>query len=119
MIINFSNHHSSKWSEFQIQEAQKFGTIIDLNFPLIDPNSSEKDICILSDQYVKKITELSNGEPCTIHIMGEMTLTFTIITRLKQLNYKCIASTTKREVNWIDPNVKKAHFSFIRFREYK
>jgi len=118
MLINFSNHPSQKWSEKQLQEARKFGEIIDLPFPDVDPNYNESEINQISIQYIQKIIDISHQETCTVHIMGEMTLTFTIINKLKNLNYSCIASTTKRSVNWLKQNEKSAHFSFVRFREY-
>ena len=102
-----------------MKSASKYGNIIDIPFPTIDPSGDEEYIAKLVEEYVGKINQYSNKDHITIHLMGEMTFTFAIVVRLQNLGYKCIASTTKRDVNKIAPLKKVVSFDFVRFREYQ
>ena len=58
---------------------------------------------------------MSNIE--AVHIMGEMNFTYSLVSKLKAHNIRCVASTTKRET--VEENdVKISKFNFVRFREY-
>lgn len=118
IFINFSNHPSESWSEDQLTAAQAYGEVIDLPFPLVNPNMSDKELQALSTQYVDKIQAMAEGESVTVHIMGEMTFTFKVVTRLKEIGIKCVASTTERKTTYSDNGTKLSEFSFVRFREY-
>lgn len=121
MFINFSNHPSTFWSEHQKVEASRFGEIVDVQFPLVPPNASEKVIEELANEFTERITRISSTvspEEVTIHAMGEMTLCFRIVNKLKQEGYTCVASTTRR-VSREQPNGEKTSlFTFVRFRQY-
>ena len=54
----------------------------------------------------------------TIHIVGEPTLVFAIVTLLKNKGIRCMASTTKRESKELPDGKKLSEFKFIRFRDY-
>ena len=41
MFINFSNHPYALWSAEQQAAAQRYGTVVDLAFPAIDPAADE------------------------------------------------------------------------------
>jgi hypothetical protein len=56
-------------------------------------------------------------KPDAVHIMGEMTFTFALVNLLKEVGIKCIASTTKRNVEEIDGK-HVSTFQFVQFREY-
>lgn len=116
MLLNLSNHPSSTWPEKQKETAmKKYGEIQDLRFPLVDPALGDKELDGLVNQYLVKVMEL---KPVAVHIMGEMTFTFRIITKLKESGIHCVASTTRRE-SIEDGNGKKTSiFSFVRFRDY-
>lgn len=49
--------------------------------------------------------------------MGEMTFTYALVNLLKDAGIKCIASTTKRNVEEIDGK-QVSTFQFVQFREY-
>ena len=117
-FINFSNHPSSSWSEEQLAAAREFGEIQDLPFPNIDENLDEACIDSLTDDYLEKIKEMSGGEPCIVHIMGEMTFTYSLVNKLKAEGYTCLASTTKRDVVVLPDGSKQVRFHFCRFRKY-
>ena len=118
LFINFSNHPSSFWDDAQRLAAEKYGEICDLPFPMVDGQSSEDEVSQLADSYVAKIISMGKPEEITIHIMGEMTFTFTVVTRLKELGIRCVASTTERKTSYNADGTKLSEFSFVKFREY-
>lgn len=118
LFINFSNHPSSFWDDAQRLAAEKYGEICDLPFPMVDGQSSEEEISQLADSYVAKIISMRKPEEITVHIMGEMTFTFTVVTRLKELGIRCVASTTERKTSYNADGTKLSEFSFVKFREY-
>lgn len=118
IFLNLSNHPSTNWNEEQRTAALEFGEIKDLPFPNIDENLDEAGIDALTDDYLEKIKELSGNEPCTVHIMGEMTFTYALVNNLKAEGYTCIASTTKRDVEIMPDGSKQVKFHFCRFRKY-
>ena len=118
LFINLSNHSSDDWKESQLKEAKSYGRIVDIPFPTVSPNCSPTDIESLSEETIASIIKEFPHDNTTIHIMGEMTLTYALVTELKALGYTCVASTTERKVT-IDKNGDKiVHFEFVQFREY-
>lgn len=121
MLINFSNHRLNTWSSKQISIAKKYGKIIDIEFPHIQPNLNEREIKKISQKYFKKITRIiksSKDKSNAVHIMGEMTFTFHLISLLLNAGIKCIASTTNRIVKENPDHTKITKFEFVRFRKY-
>lgn len=113
MLLNLSNHPSASWSPAQLAAAG--GNVVDLAFPQVAPDGDEAYIQQLANDYYNKINAMSNIE--AVHIMGEMTFCYKLITKLKAHNIRCLASTTKRET--VEENgVKISKFNFVRFREY-
>jgi hypothetical protein len=119
MLINLSNHPSSLWGETQTSEANvRFGEIIDLPFPVVDPAGDEKYIQALVEEYIPKIQFLTHGSSrATVHIMGELTFTFAMVAALQKLGVKCLASTTNR-ITTEENGLKTSEFRFVKFREY-
>lgn len=120
MLINFSNHPIDQWETTQIKEANKiYGMCYDLTFPQIDPSKDEIYIKEIAKKYLKKIISIKNdGTPLNVHIMGELTFVYEIVTMLKRRNITCVASTTKRDVEQNNCGDKISKFEFVRFREY-
>lgn len=118
LFINFSNHPSCYWGDAQRAAAEKYGEICDLPFPVVDEQSSEEEVSQLADRYVATIMSMGKPEEITVHIMGEMTFTFMVVTRLKELGIRCVASTTERKTTYNDDGSKVSEFSFVKFREY-
>ena len=118
LFINFTNHPSCCWDDAQREAAERYGTIIDLPFPVVDENSSEDDVSQLADRHVAKIASMGSPQELTVHIMGEMTFTFLVVTRLKELGIRCVASTTERKTTYNEEGAKVSLFQFVRFREY-
>jgi hypothetical protein len=121
MLLNLSNHPKSTWDKKQTEIAEKiYGEIIDINFPAVDPEANEKEIYKIANEYLnhcKKLLSQSTDKNNAVHIMGEMTFSFSVVKLLKKNNIKCIASTSKRSVVQIE-NRKLIEFDFMQFREY-
>lgn len=119
MFINLSNHPSVNWSVEQKDTAERlYGEIIDLPFPVVDPAGDEAYIATLADEYYRQIMDLSGGMSVTVHLMGEMTLTFALVQRLQAEGITCVASTTKRETVEFPDGRKESVFNFVQFRKY-
>lgn len=123
MLINLSNHPSAQWQSNQQELAIKqFGSIVDMQFPEVLPEADQQFIENMALDYFSKITNIldeccNEPQPNAVHVQGEFTLTFQLVTLLKKSGIKCIASTSKRDVS--EENGKKViTFKFIRFREY-
>ena len=117
-LINFSNHPSQYWSKEQSEAAAFYGRIIDLPFPDINPEADETDLMKLTEEYVKQILELKEHYNITVHVMGEMTFTYMVVSQLKAMGIECIASTTIRDAEYSSDGKKISDFQFVRFRKY-
>lgn len=118
MLVNFSNHPSRYWDDKQREASLCYGDIIDLSFPAVAPNSDKTQIHALAQDCVHKIVAMGDVSDITVHIMGEMTLTYIVVSKLKELGIKCIASTTVRKTTYDDNGTKLSEFQFVKFREY-
>lgn len=118
MFINFSNHPSEHWNKRQREASLVYGELVDLSFPQIAPSATTEELQALAQEWVQKILKLRSEHDTTVHIMGEMTFTFMVVTELKAMGIKCVASTTKRKVNYNDDGTKSSEFQFVKFREY-
>lgn len=123
MLINLSNHPTEKWQEKQKKLAKEtYGILYDIAFPAVPATATHNEIQdiakILFNKIIKILDECAN-EPLdnAVHIQGEFTLVFTLVTMLKQSAIRCIASTSERNVQ--DNGGKKiVIFNFVNFREY-
>lgn len=116
MLINLSNHNVKEWQEEQLRQGKElYGEIVDMPFPAIDPHGDEQYIKKLAKEYLIQILE---KKPSAVHIQGEFTFTYCLVTLLKQNNIKCIASTTERVVKYNEDGSRTYYFKFVRFREY-
>ncbi|MCK9280183.1 MAG: hypothetical protein M0P71_06155 [Melioribacteraceae bacterium] len=123
MLINLSNHPSSMWHPDQLNLAiELYGDVKDISFPQIDPHSDSDSVYNLAKEYLDRIitkfkqTEKENN---AVHLMGELTFSYSLTNLLKKEDIQIIASTTSRDVK-IDENGNKVSiFKFVRFRNYK
>ncbi len=124
MLINFTNHPSDKWPEAQYTAAkERFGTVLDYKFPNVPPEADEEEIKQLAEKYFQMIVAAFDScanEPFenAVHIQGEFTLVYRLVSLLKSSGIKCIASTTRRIVKEHDDGSRTYQFDFVRFREY-
>lgn len=119
MLINLSNHPSSKWSPMQIQRARElFGSIIDFPFPSVNPSASLEEIKGLVKIVAEKVLTLSpNQGDLIIHVMGELTFCYQFVDTMRKKGIRCVASTTERIAENSD-NIKTSFFNFVDFRDY-
>ncbi len=124
MLINLSNHPSSKWDSKQKQKAVEiYGQIIDLSFPAIDPHWDTNKVKALALDYYRRITLIfdqcaNEPQPNAVHIQGEFTFVYKIVTLLKTSHITCVASTSVRNVIEKENGEKIVRFNFVQFREY-
>ena len=117
IFINLSNHPSSGWSEEQLNAARNYGEIVDIPFPQVEPAATAADVHELAGELVAAILEYGEAADLTVHIMGEMTLCYAVISRLQAFGICCVASTTERNVTVVDSK-RVSEFHFVQFREY-
>jgi len=123
MLLNLSNHPYSKWSEKQKETARlQYGSVIDLSFPMVDPNGSTSDVKELALSFFNKITAILDecaNEPYinALHIQGEFTFVYHLVALLKSSGVRCVASTSYRDIKQVG-NKKMITFNFVQFREY-
>lgn len=118
VFINFSNHPSRQWGEEQKLAATEYGPCVDLPFPQVDPLATEEVVEEMAEKCVADILRLTQDKLATVHVMGEMSLAFRVVTHLKHLRVPCVASTTYRIVNENADGTKQVKFCFERFRPY-
>ena len=95
MFLNISNHKSENWSVNQINEAEKYGKIIDIPFPAVNPRESDEYMDDLVDEYYQKVMEY---EKPTVMVQGEFVFTYRLVNQLKQAGIKVVASCSERRV---------------------
>ena len=118
LFINFSNHPSSGWGEDQLLAAKALGEVVDIPFPMVKPDATPEEIDKLASECVESILNRGNGRPLVVHVMGEMTLSHTVVMLLHgYVNVSCVASTTERKVTEVDGK-KVSEFHFVQFRKY-
>lgn len=118
-FINISNHPSSLWEAQQMAEAERYGKVIDIPFPVIPSTAGEVYVSDLAEKFTRKIIEEYSPKEAVLHIMGEMCFTFTLVNRLMSEGYVCLASTSERSVIDDIPGYKEVFFHFVRFRKYQ
>jgi hypothetical protein len=127
MLINLSNHPSTKWSDKQKNIAlEKYGEVLDLSFPAIAPDATIEKVLEMAEEFsneCRKIFEQTGEEPNAdsnaVHIMGEMTFTHNLVRYLSHNGINAIASTTVREVTEKADGEKISVFRFVQFRPYR
>ena len=118
IFLNVSNHPFVKWSEEQKKAAVEYGDLDEIAFPMVSPEIGEDRLASVVDECLKEIGGKISGKEATVHIMGEMTLTYALVQRLLASGVRCVASTTRRDVRELPDGRKESTFHFVRFREY-
>lgn len=119
VFVNLSNHPSVDWSEEQKKAALAYGGIIDVPFPSVPSSCSDKVMQKLADKAVGAVGKAAYpAREVTVHVMGEMTLTYRIVNKLKARGIRCLASTSDRVANDLGNGEKISQFHFVEFREY-
>ena len=119
VFINCSNHPSKPWCAEQKKAAEEYGRIVDIRFPEVDPgwtnaqvNAEAERICGEIDQY----------NTAAVMCQGEFTLTYAIISRLKEKGITVLAACSRRrteeEIKADGSTQKDSIYSFEGFREF-
>ncbi len=116
MLINLSNHPFAQWGEEQQRAASVYGECRDMPFPQIPTEWGSDQVGELADKYAAEIMALDGDK--TVHIMGEQTFCFSLITKLLKEGIACVASCTERDVTQLPDGSKQVRFHFARFRNY-
>ncbi len=120
MLVNLTNHSFNQWDETQQKTAISFfGEVVDIPFPSVPPQADPFEIDRMTDEYLNKIQTVAQNNEVVVHIMGEMTFCYALISKLQKENIKCVASTTERKVRYLPTGEKAIEFNFVQFREYK
>ena len=118
MFINLTNHPSDRWSEEQRKAAEAFGKIVDIPFPLVNENATEAEIEQLAGQYSASILGMGKSKDLIVHVMGEQTFCYALVSKLQKEGIRCIASCTKHDSFINEDGQKVSTFHFTRFRDY-
>jgi len=119
-FINFSNHKSEKWADNQRNEALKFGEIVDIEFPNIDPNWDSDTVVASAKSYVDKILNL---KPSAVLCQGEFSMVFAVVDALLNEETNVVTACSERRVTEKiledGKSEKITVFDFVKFRNYK
>lgn len=125
MFINFSNHRFDMWSREQLFEAEKYGTLFDLPFPLLDPKNSVDDIVSLGKKYASQILSVLNDSEEKKHAVlcqGEHSLSYVVTKILREHDVNVVTACSERvsieTMNEKKETEKKSVFRFVCFRSY-
>lgn len=120
MLINLSNHPSSAWDSSQLQAALIYGKISDMPFPEIEPDWDSNQVGKLAGVYFEKISTTAREKDAVpvVHVMGEYSFCFHLVTLLKEAGIKAVVSTSKRHSVMNPDGTKTIQFKFVQFRPY-
>ena len=120
MLINVSNHPVATWGPEQREAAEKaFGGVVDMPFPEIPPGWDVEEVVALARRYRDRCLEALRGASIrAVHVMGEHTFTYALVTLLQREGVRCVAATTRRKVAYLEDGSKRSFFQFVRFRSY-
>lgn len=126
MLVNFSNHPSDKWTDDQKNcSTTLYGEVKDLPFPAVPTNAGTAEVIAMADGIIDKILAMKEVSPASeafaVMAQGEFTLTYAVVSRLRNLGITALSAVTERisteEV--VNGEVRKtAIFRFAGFREY-
>ena len=120
IFINLTNHPSATWGADQLAAAEFLGRVVDISFPVVSPDATTDEIHQQADKLVGAVLQTAEAAQATatVHVMGEHTLTYALVVRLKEKGIKCVASTSERNTIMLPDGKKVSEFKFTQFREY-
>lgn len=113
-FVNFSNHPSTAWAEPQLAAANKYGSVVDLAFPPVDPAMNEADLRRLAEEKVQEILALN---PSAVMCQGEFGLSFLVTQKLLDAGITVLYACSERKVH-VEGNTKTVQFDFVQFRRF-
>lgn len=118
IFLNLSNHPFADWSEEQKAAAKRYGEVVEKPFPPIPSDASKEEIEKLAEDIADEIMQAYPDTDLTVHVMGEMTFTYALVSRLKGCGVRCVASCSERVVQELGNGKRISQFQFEQFREY-
>lgn len=119
VFINISNHLSSSWGAKQREAAEAYGDIEDIKFPVVPADADDGFVDSTAKKIAREIFDAHDDTvDITVHVMGEMTLTYAIVNILKTCGVRCVASCSDRKVEERSDGSKVSYFEFAGFRKY-
>jgi hypothetical protein len=119
VFVNCTNHPSQKWSKEQYAAASKMGRVVDVPFPNVDPHARMEDVQKQANDVVEKILL---EKPTAVLCQGEFSLTYAILTKLREMRIDTYAVCSERNVvedtDEQGNTIKKTVFAFAGFRKY-
>lgn len=118
LLINVSNHPNNKWPDAQKEAALVYGdTTIDIDFPKLTVDSDRTQIATaILNEIQSEI--IKHKALTTVHIMGEMVMTYQLVNELKKRGIPCISSFSERISKEVGDNKKTSEFNFEYFIEF-
>ena len=120
MMLNCTNHPYSIWSEPQRKAAVRYGEVIDLPFPSVDPLMKPEEPRRCVEIYAEQIPAM---HPDVVLAAGEFTFLFMLVDKLLREGIRVVCACSERktvEVRLPDgSNEKKSVFCFEAFRNYE
>lgn len=113
-FVNLTNHPSRSWDKKQRDAAKKYGEIVDMPFPSVDPGWSKEAVLELSKKTVSRVLR---EHPKAVLCQGEFCLVYQIVRDLQEKGILVMAACSKRMVKE-EGNQKLVTFEFEQFREY-
>ena len=95
IFINLTNHPSELWERKQLEEAEKYGKVLDIPFPNVKAEATEEEIKAMSEEMADRVM---NYDPSAVLCQGEFTLAFQIINRLLEKEIPVVAACSERVV---------------------
>lgn len=114
VFVNFTNHPSDRWEKCQLQAALKYGEIVDVPFPNVNPIGNELYIRALAQESVEKIMDC---KPDAVLCQGEFCLVYQVAARLMHRGVIVLAACSERIVRE-KGNKKETVFVFRQFRKF-
>lgn len=119
IFINHTNHPSSAWSAAERTAAAAYGDIVDLPFPLIDP---EEDGAAVAARAAAAVQDILARQPAAVLCQGESTYVYAVVRGLRAHGIPVLAATSDRVLSVTrcpdGSTEKRSRFEFIRFRAY-
>lgn len=129
IFINLTNHPSATWDADQKMAAQKYGRIVDLEFPQVPAAADEGYVNKLVRKYYRIIRDTAERQGggdwkkgTTVLLQGEFTFTCQLAGLLRAEGIPVLSACSERaaeeQTGPDGVSVKRSWFRFVRFRAY-
>ena len=119
MFVNFTNHPSQYWEKEQWDASARYGEIVDVPFPRVDPYESAAGI---RREAEKCAALIQSKNPGFVLCQGEFCLAYHVIKLLRAAGIAVGAACSERRVqekHSENGTEKTAFYHFVQYREYE